>query len=300
MNDRIKQIEKEIKGLKKDRFDTRHLEMSLKVLKKEHQSRLTSWEKVQIARSTTRPGTREYIRNIFTGFIELHGDRYFGDDKAITGGIAYLGDMPVTIIAVIKGKDTEENIDAHFGMVHPEGYRKALRLMKQAEKFKRPIITLIDTPGAYPGIGAEERGQAEAIAQNLMQMMALTVPTIAIITGEAGSGGALALAVTNKVWMLENAIYSILSPEGFASILYKDAKKAPDIVDTMKITSNDLLELGVIDEIVDESDGFDTVYGYLKDRLYRELKMLKKKKIKHLVNERYERFRKIGEVTHEK
>lgn len=206
----------------------------------------------------------------------------------------------MSVIGVVKGKTTEENMHANFGMVHPEGYRKALRLMKQAEKFKRPIITLIDTPGAYPGIGAEERGQGEAIAQSIMQMLDLEVPVIAIILGEAGSGGALALAIGNQVWMFENAIYSILSPEGFASILHKDASKAPEIVDDMKITSHDLLELGIVDEIIMEDDPWDIMFDYLKRRLTLELHDLQKVKPKQLVKQRHQRFRKIGDVNHEK
>jgi len=185
----------------------------------------TAWEKVQIARQTQRPKTTDYIKNIFNDFIEFHGDRNFGDDKAIIGGIALLDEIPVTVIGEQKGKSAKENMERNFGMPEPEGYRKALRLMKQAEKFKRPIITFIDTPGAYPGVGAEERGQGEAIAKNIMEMSKLKVPIICIVIGEGSSGGALAIGVGDKIVMLENAVYSILSPEGFASILYKDASK---------------------------------------------------------------------------
>ncbi|WP_159648754.1 acetyl-CoA carboxylase carboxyltransferase subunit alpha [Erysipelothrix aquatica] len=258
----------------------------------------TAWEKVERARSKNRINTQTIFDTILTDFTEFHGDRYFGDDPAIKGGIGMLKDMPVTVIGVVKGRDTEENLKANFGMVHPEGYRKALRLMKQAEKFKRPIITFIDTPGAYPGIGAEERGQGEAIAQNLMQMMTFEVPIIAVIIGEAGSGGALALAVANEVWMLENSIYSILSPEGFASILYKDASRAKEIVDDMKITSDALLTLGIIDDIIVEHDDNQELAQQIGDKLYKSLLKYKKKRGSSLVKHRYERFRNMGEVEH--
>lgn len=299
MNSKIKQIEKEIKELKKDNVDTSHLEKSLSILKKDYQDNLSVWQRVELARASDRPSSKFFINHIFNNLIELHGDRYYGDDKAIYGAIGKLKDMPVTVIGVVKGQNTEENIEANFGMVHPEGYRKALRLMKQAQKFKRPIITFIDTPGAYPGIEAEERGQGEAIARNLLEMMELTVPTIAIILGEAGSGGALALAVTNQVWMLENSIYSILSPEGFASILFKNASKAEEVADIMKITSKDLLELGVIDQVISESEDFTETADYIKEMLYRELGKLSKQRPNKLRNDRYNRFRAMGEVNHE-
>lgn len=298
MDKKIKRLEKEIKSLKKEDFDTSHLEKSLNILKKEYQSKMTAWQRVQLARASERAGSKDYIKEIFEDFIEFHGDRYFGDDGAIIGGIAKLDNLPVTVIGIVKGKNTEENLKAHFGMPNPEGYRKALRLMKQAEKFKRPIITFIDTPGAFPGIGAEERGQGEAIAQNLMQMMELTVPSISIILGEAGSGGALALAVTNQVWMLENAIYCILSPEGFASILYKDASKSAEVAEIMKITSHDMLRLKIIDEIISEIEEFPKQAKYIKKRLVAELATMSKWKPKKIQKQRYDRFRKIGEVIH--
>ena len=209
----------------------------------------SAWERVTLARKAERPKALDYINNIFTNFIELHGDRNFVDDKSIVGGIAELNGMPVTVIGEQKGKNAKENIERNFGMPNPEGYRKALRLMKQAEKFNRPIITFIDTPGAYPGMGAEERGQGEAIARNLFEMSKLKVPTISIVIGEGSSGGALALGVTDIIIMLENAVYSILSPEGFASILYKDASKSQEAAEKMKITSTELKRLGVIDDI---------------------------------------------------
>ena len=215
----------------------------------------SAWERVTLARKAERPKALDYINNIFTNFIELHGDRNFVDDKSIVGGIAELNGMPVTVIGEQKGKNAKENIERNFGMPNPEGYRKALRLMKQAEKFNRPIITFIDTPGAYPGMGAEERGQGEAIARNLFEMSKLKVPTISIVIGEGSSGGALALGVTDVIIMLENAVYSILSPEGFASILYKDASKSQEAAEKMKITSTELKRLGVIDSIVKEPEG---------------------------------------------
>ena len=197
----------------------------------------TAWERVQIARQADRPKSSDYIKNIFDDFIELHGDRAYGDDNAIIGGIALLGKIPVTVIGEEKGKSAKENIKRNFGMPEPEGYRKALRLMKQAEKFHRPIITFIDTPGAYPGMGAEERGQGEAIARNIMEMSGLKVPIISVVIGEGSSGGALAIGVGDRIVMLENAIYSVLSPEGFASILYKDSSKAKEAAENMKITA---------------------------------------------------------------
>lgn len=211
-----------------------------------------AWDKVKIARSKNRPVAMDYIECLTKDFYELHGDRTYGDDGAIVGGIAMFGKQPVTIIAHQKGYDTKDNIKRNFGMPNPEGYRKALRLMKQAEKFNRPVICLIDTPGAYCGVGAEERGQGEAIARNLFEMSALRVPILSIVIGEGGSGGALALGVSNEVWMLENAIYSVLSPEGFASILWKDSKRAEEASEVMRITAKDLKKLGIIEQIIPE------------------------------------------------
>lgn len=216
---------------------------------------LTAWDRVLLARHQLRPTALEYIDYIFDDFIEFHGDRLFRDDQAIVGGIAQLNGVSVTIVAQQKGKTLENNLIRNFAMPHPEGYRKALRLMKQAEKFRRPIITFIDTPGAYPGLGAEERGQGEAIARNLLEMSNLTVPVIAIVIGEGGSGGALALGVANKVLMLENAIYSILSPEGYATILWKDSSRASEAAGVMKLTSYDLEDFGIIDKIIKEPLG---------------------------------------------
>ena len=264
-------------------------------------SNLTAWDKVTMARRLERPKALDYINSIFEDFIEFHGDRCYGDDKAIVGGIASLEGMTVTVIGEQKGKNVKENMQRNFGMPEPEGYRKALRLMKQAEKFKRPIITFIDTPGAYPGMGAEERGQGEAIARNLFEMSKLKVPTISIVIGEGSSGGALALGVTDVIIMLENAVYSILSPEGFASILYKDASKSQEAAEKMKITSTELKRLGVIDSIVKEPEGgaqedFKKVCNDLKNMILKDINGLSKKSQEELVEQRYEKYRKIGGI----
>ena len=260
----------------------------------------TAFEIVRLARRVTRPNAKEYIDYIFTNFVELHGDRVYKDDKAVIGGIALLDHQPVTIVGIQKGSTIEENIERNFGSPHPEGYRKALRLMKQAEKFNRPIITFINTSGAYCGIGAEERGQGEAIARNLFEMANLKVPIIAIVIGEGGSGGALALGVADRVWMLENSVYSILSPEGFASILWKDATKAPEAAQLMKITAKDLLELGIIEKVIPEVDGgveMDFMYTahILKEELIKEVNALLNIDKNKLLDDRYNRFRKMGE-----
>lgn len=264
-----------------------------------NKNELHAWDRVLIARDSERPKSLDYINKIFTDFIELHGDRTFRDDKSIVGGIAKLDEFPVTIIGEQKGKNAKENIKRNFGMPNPEGYRKALRLMKQAEKFGRPIITFIDTPGAYPGIGAEERGQGEAIARNLLEMSRLKVPTISVVIGEGSSGGALAIGMTDKIIMLENSIYSILSPEGFASILYKDSNRAMEAAENMKITARNLKELGIIDNIVDEPDGgaeedFESVCKTLKNMLLKNIEKLLIMSNEQLLKQRYEKYRKIG------
>ena len=229
-----------------------HLEERLEKLEKDIYENLTPWDRVCIARHPMRPTTLEYIPFLFDDFIELHGDRYFGDDLALVGGLAFFKGRPVTVIGHQRGRDTKENIARNFGMPHPEGYRKALRLMKQAEKFHRPIITFIDTKGAYPGRAAEERGQSEAIARNLFEMSGLTVPVIAIVIGEGGSGGALALGVANHILMLENSTYSVISPEGAAALLWKDSSKAKQAAETMQITAQDLYALKVSDGTIPE------------------------------------------------
>ena len=263
---------------------------------------MPAYDKVKIARKVSRPTALDYIEHIFDEFIEFHGDRNFRDDAAIVGGIALLKGEPVTVIGVQKGKTMEENIARNFGQPHPEGYRKALRLMKQAEKFGRPIINFVNTSGAYCGVGAEERGQGEAIAKNLMEMANLRVPTISIVIGEGGSGGALALTGTDRVCMLENSVYCVLSPEGFASILWKDPKRAKEAADVMKITADDLLELNVVEKVIKEVDGgcqndFGFTANLLKSKLENEIELLKAKDVDTLLAERYERFRKFGEFT---
>ena len=262
-------------------------------------NKVTAWDRVMLARKSERPKAQEYINEIFDDFIELHGDRNFGDDKAIIGGIATLDGMPVTVIGEQKGRNAKENIERNFGMPNPEGYRKALRLMKQAEKFNRPVITFIDTPGAYPGMGAEERGQGEAIARSIMEMSSLKVPIICIVIGEGSSGGALAIGVGDKVVMLENAIYSILSPEGFASILYKDSSKAKEAAENMKLTAKDLKELNLIDDIIKEPEGgaqedFEKVAKDVKKYLLKNIKKLKGMKKEELLQKRYEKIRNFG------
>lgn len=263
---------------------------------------MPAYDNVKIARKVSRPTALDYINHIFDDFVEFHGDRNFRDDEAVVGGIALFNDIPVTVIGIQKGKTMEENIARNFGQPHPEGYRKALRLMKQAEKFNRPVITFINTSGAYPGVGAEERGQGEAIARNLMEMSVLKVPTISVFIGEGGSGGALALAVTDRVWMLENSIYAVLSPEGFASILWKDPKRSKEAADVMKITAEDLLELNAVDKVIKEVDGgcqndFGFTANLLKSKLDAELKELMAEDIDTLLDERYKKFRKFGEFT---
>ncbi len=253
----------------------------------------TAYDKVKAARDTSRPTGLDYINNIFTDFIELHGDRRFADDLAIAGGVAMLEDMPVTVIAMEKGHDIKERIARNFGAPQPEGYRKALRLMKQAEKFKRPVVCFVDTSGAYCGIGAEERGQGQAIAENLMEMSALKVPVISILVGEGGSGGALALSVADRVWMLENAIYSVISPEGCASILWKDAGKAAESAALLKLTAQDALGFGIIERIISEEHlGETEFYGKLKALIAEELNELLNDS--GLLEKRYQRFRKYG------
>lgn len=259
-------------------------------------------EIIKIARKINRPSALQYIDYIFTDFIEFHGDRHFKDDKAIVGGIAMLDDRPVTVVGIQKGQSTEENITRNFGSPHPEGYRKALRLMKQAEKFGRPVFTFINTAGAFCGIGAEERGQGEAIAENLFEMSGLKVPIISIIIGEGGSGGALALAVADRVWILENSIYSILSPEGFASILWKDASRANEAAQLMKLTAHDLIGLKIVDKIIPEVPGgadcgFEYTADIIRENLISEILDLSNKSLEILLNERYDRFRKFGEFS---
>ena len=248
---------------------------------------------VREAREQSRLTALDFANGIFEEFIELHGDRSFRDDGAVIGGIGWLGDQAVTVVGIQKGKSLHDNLKRNFGQPHPEGYRKALRLMKQAEKFGRPVVTFINTAGAYPGVGAEERGQGEAIARNLMEMSDLKVPIIAIIIGEGGSGGALALAVANRVWMLENSIYAVLSPEGFASILWKDGSRAMEAAELMKITSHELLEMGIVDKVISEAGlSSKELQAHLKNELRAELDRLQGLALEQLLEERYQRFRK--------
>lgn len=254
-----------------------------------------AYERVMAARAKGRPTTMRFIENIFTDFTELHGDRRFGDDKAIVAGIARLGEMPVTVIGMEKGADTKEKVSRNFGSPHPEGYRKALRLMKQAEKFHRPVVCFVDTSGAYCGISAEERGQAQAIAENLMEMMALKTPVISVLIGEGGSGGAIGLAVADEVWMLENAWYSVISPEGCASILWKDSGKMKEAAACLKLTAEDLFSLGVIEQVVSEHDGdFEQVYTELREKLDKVIHTNLRLPVEAMLENRYARFRKIG------
>jgi acetyl-CoA carboxylase carboxyl transferase subunit alpha len=278
------------------------LEARLEKLEKDIYENLKPWERVQIARFPNRPTTLDYISYLFEDFFECHGDRTFGDDEAIVGGIAKFKGLPVTVIGHQRGKDTKENIRRNFGMPHPEGYRKALRLMKQAEKFGRPIICFIDTKGAYPGKAAEERGQSEAIAKNLVEMAGLAVPVICIVIGEGGSGGALGLGVGNLIHMLENSTYSVISPEGAAAILWKDASKAKMAAESMKITAPDLKELGIIDEVIPEVKGgahkdieqqAEEIDKVLKASLEKLLKLSEAE----LIEDRYQKFRKMGAIS---
>ena len=263
---------------------------------KRNKKEKSAWERVELSRSPARCTAKDYIDQIFEDFTELHGDRCFGDDGAVIGGIATLCGIPVTVIGQQKGKNTRENIRCNFGMASPEGYRKALRLMKEAEKFHRPVICFVDTPGAACGIGAEERGQGRAIAENLYEMSALKVPVLSIVIGEGGSGGALALAAANEVWMMENATYSILSPEGFASILWKDGKRAKEAAEIMKITAKDLKELDIIEWIIPEAEpaqkkNLEAIAETMKEHMLCFLKKQEGKSEDQLALERYERFR---------
>ena len=265
-------------------------------------STMTAAERLAIARHPQRPNIEDYIQNIFSHFFQMRGDRLCGEDAAILGGVALFQGMPVTVIGTHKGKTLEENLRCNFGMPNPEGYRKALRLMKQAEKFHRPVITFIDTSGAYPGMQAEEHGQGEAIARNLYEMSRLTVPVISIITGEGNSGGALALAVANRVLMMENAMYAILSPEGFSTILWKDASRSSEACELMKMTAPELKALGIIDDIIPEPEGGahlapKIAYREVARAIEIQLKQLQGKKGAALAEERYRKFRAMGQIS---
>ena len=260
--------------------------------------KISAWEKVEIARNPKRKTALDYVENIFDDFIELHGDRAFKDDKAIVCGLGKIGNQSFTIIAEQKGRTTKENIERNFGMPNPESYRKAIRFMKQAEKFNRPVITFIDTKGAYPGLGAEERGQGEAIAKSMFEMAKLKVPIISIVIGEGSSGGALAIGVANKVFMMENAIYSILSPEGYSSILWKDSSRYKEAAEKMRLTAEDLYEMKVIDKIIKEpaevtEESFKKISKNIKNEIKKEITKMNKLSKEEIVQNRYEKFRNI-------
>ena len=299
------EIENRIAGLQaqevtqKTREEIAKLEDRLSRLRQKTYASLTAWQRTQLARHPKRPHTRDLFKLLFEDFVELHGDRVYGDDAAVVGGLARFEGRGIVVVGHQKGRDTREKIARNFGMPHPEGYRKALRLMHLAQKFGKPIVTFIDTPGAYPGLGAEERGQAEAIARNLREMAGLRVPILSVVTGEGGSGGALAIGMGNRVLMLEYAIYSVISPEGCAAILFGDAAKAPEAAESMRITAPDLLRLGVIDGIVPEPAGgahrdWEGAAGNLREALREHLRPLAAMSPDGLVADRYEKFRKIG------
>jgi acetyl-CoA carboxylase carboxyl transferase subunit alpha len=294
----------ELKGTRQEGIDLseeiQSAEKKLEKALKEIFDNLTPWERVQVARHPLRPYTLDYIRRLTEDFIELHGDRYFSDDHAIVAGLAkWEGKDRIAVIGHQKGRDTKENLLRSFGSAHPEGYRKALRVMKLAEKFSLPVLTFIDTPGAYPGIGAEERGQAEAIAVNLMEMAELATPVVAVVIGEGGSGGALGIGVGDRVYVLENAYYSVISPEGCAAILWKENSKTPDAALALKLTANDLLEAGLIDGIIPEPLGgahrdFEQTAESVRKTVSKAFEELKGISKKELVSERYEKFRRMG------
>jgi len=305
----IRELEKKIEELKKFTVEKKidlsseikRLEQKLRDLKISTYSNLTSWQRVQLARHPQRPYTLDYIQMMLSDFIELHGDRSFSDDKAIVGGLAKIDGLKIMVLGHQKGRGTKENILRNFGCAHPEGYRKALRLMQLAEKFNLPILVFIDTPGAYPGIGAEERGQAQAIAVNLREMSQIKVPILVVIIGEGGSGGALGIGVGDRILILENAYYSVISPEGCAAILWKDSAKAAEAADALKLTAQDLLELGIVDEIVKEPLGGAHINpqetaNTLKEVILRHMQQILNLPIETLLKLRYDKFRRIGVV----
>ena len=297
--EKIAELEKKLAVIKNDReIDSSKIEETINDYKKETYSHLCAYDRVYLARKPERSHIHEFIDHVFDEFVEMRGDRYFKDDQAIVGGIGMFNNMPVTIIGHQKGRSIDENLKCQFGMASPEGYRKGMRLMKQAEKFQRPVICFVDTPGAFCGMEAEERGQGEAIARNLYEMSALKVPVLSIVIGEGGSGGALALAVADEVWMMENAVYSVLSPEGFASILWKDSKKASEAAGVMRLTAADLKELKVIEEIICEPEVYreDTmvpVLCELEEKMEHFLEQYGSLSEKQLTDRRYDRFRRM-------
>lgn len=305
----IEELESRIEELSEEsgqeaKVELKELMKEAKKTKRKVFQKLSAWQRVAVARHQDRPGMRDYIAEIFESFVELHGDRFFGDDPALITGLAKLDGQPVVLIGNQKGKDMASNLACNFGMPQPEGYRKARRVMELAEKFKRPIITFIDTPGAYPGIGAEERGQGEAIACNLALMSELKVPIVVVIIGEGGSGGALAIGVGDRILMLENAVYSVISPEGCAAILWKDESKAEEAAKVLRLNPKDLLKFNLIDEIIQEPPGgahrdYDEMAKKLKKTLLKHLKELLKIEAATLVTKRYTKFRQMGEFFEE-
>ena len=301
----IQEIDLKILELKNDKLSEKQsaellsLEATRETTIKEIFSNLSRWDRVQLARHPQRPLSLDYINYISDDFIELHGDRYFGDDKAVICGIGRIKETKIVFIGQQKGKNTKENLFRNFGMMRPEGYRKALRLMKLAEKFELPVITFLDTPGAYPGLGAEERGQGEAIAKNLLEMSKLEVPIISIVIGEGASGGALGIGVCDKMLMLENTWYSVISPEGCASILWRDAAKAPDAADAMRVMPEDLKKMGICDQIIKEPLGgahrdFEKIAEKVKNAILNEIKLIQESKIDNFLEKRIDRYDKMG------
>lgn len=297
----LSQLQEQLEQHQDDVARRMQLAHEIKELQEEMYQDLSAWDRVYLARHPRRPKAQDYLKRLFHTFYELHGDRCYGDDRAIIGGIAMFEQTPVTVIAQAKGRDLQENMKRNFGMPNPEGYRKALRLAKEAEKFHRPIITFVDTSGAYPGKGAEERGQAEAIAQCLYTFSDLQTPIICIVLSEGGSGGALALSVGDRLVMLENAVYSILSPEGFASILWKDGSRAKEAAEVMKLTAHDLMDKGILDAVIEEPLGgaqndIEAVCERLRAYIHASLEELQKGKMPALLAQRYEKYRNIGVI----
>ena len=297
----LSQLQEQLEQHQDDVARRMQLAHEIKELQEEMYQDLSAWDRVYLARHPRRPKAQDYLKRLFHTFYELHGDRCYGDDRAIIGGIAMFEQTPVTVIAQAKGRDLQENMKRNFGMPNPEGYRKALRLAKEAEKFHRPIITFVDTSGAYPGKGAEERGQAEAIAQCLYTFSDLQTPIICIVLSEGGSGGALALSVGDRLVMLENAVYSILSPEGFANILWKDGSRAKEAAEVMKLTAHDLMDKGILDAVIEEPLGgaqndIEAVCERLRAYIHASLEELQKAKMPALLAQRYEKYRNIGVI----
>lgn len=297
----LSRLQEQLEQHQDDAARRMQLAHEIKELQEEMYQDLSAWDRVYLARHPRRPKAQDYLKRLFHTFYELHGDRCYGDDRAIIGGIAMFEQTPVTVIAQAKGRDLQENMKRNFGMPNPEGYRKALRLAKEAEKFHRPIITFVDTSGAYPGKGAEERGQAEAIAQCLYTFSDLQTPIICIVLSEGGSGGALALSVGDRLVMLENAVYSILSPEGFASILWKDGSRAKEAAEVMKLTAHDLMDKGILDAVIEEPLGgaqndIEAVCERLRAYIHASLEELQKAKMPALLAQRYEKYRNIGVI----